>query len=356
MGLLYSKMKIFHYPEKLASLPLTNKEILPPLHIRIKPTNACNHRCRYCAYLDENLQLGKDMEIRDSIPRDKMMEIIDDLDTMGVKAITFSGGGEPFVYPHFLETIRKLTKTKVKFASLSNGARITGEIAELFAQHATWLRISIDGWDDESYAQYRGIRVGEFTKVLDNMKRFKAMKGPCYLGISFIVDRQNADHVYEFVLKMKEIGVDSVKISPCIVSNDGKENNAYHQPVYQLIKDQAQRAVEELQAPNFEIFDSYHLLDEKFDRPYSWCPYIQIHPVIGADLNIYSCHDKAYNLDSGIIGSIRDQRFKDYWFSDKRNFFKINPSLHCGHHCCVNDRNKAVLEYLGADPVHLDFV
>ena len=95
MGLLYSKMKIFHFKEKIASLPKVNEQILAPLHIRIKPTNICNHHCRYCAYRDPELQLGKDMIVSDFIPKDKMKEIIEDIVTMGVKAVTFSGGGEP---------------------------------------------------------------------------------------------------------------------------------------------------------------------------------------------------------------------------------------------------------------------
>jgi len=34
---------------------------------------------------------------------------------------------------------------------------------------------------------------------------------------------------------------------------------------------------------NFEIFDAYYELDAKFKKEYTWCPYSQILPVIGAD-------------------------------------------------------------------------
>ena len=91
----YTQLKIFHFKEKIDSLPISNPKILSPIHIRIKPTNVCNHNCKYCAYRAENLQLGQDMEIKDSIPKEKMIEIIDDLIEMDVKAVTFSGGGEP---------------------------------------------------------------------------------------------------------------------------------------------------------------------------------------------------------------------------------------------------------------------
>jgi len=356
MGLLYSKMKIFHFKEKVDSLPENSAQILPPLQIRIKPTNACAHNCWYCAYRAENIQLGKDMVHRDYIPKEKMMEILSDMAEMGVKTVTFSGGGDPFYYPYFLETVQRLSETPVKFAALTNGARLQGEIASLFATHGTWLRISMDGWDDESYSACRRVPKGEFTKVMNNIEAFKKLGGRCYLGISLIVDDKNFLHIFDMIKKLKGLGIDSVKISPCIVGNTQKENNEYHKPIFKYVKDHVRRAVEEFTDPQFEIFDSYHEQLETFGKKYDWCPYIQIVPVIGADLNVYSCHDKAYNLEEGLIGSIRDQRLIDFWFSDKTNFFRINPSMHCNHHCMVHDRNRLLIEYLDVNKEHLEFV
>lgn len=349
-------MKIFHFTEKIDSLPQSVNKILPPIQIRIKPTNACAHNCWYCAYRADNLQLGKDMVEKDFIPKEKMREIIDDIVQMGVQSVTFSGGGDPFHYPYLLETINTLSKSPVKFASLTHGARLEGKVAEVFAHHGTWLRISIDGWDDESYSAHRRVPLGEFSKVMNNIANFKKYKGKCYLGACIIVNRKNAAHLTVLIKRIKDSGVDSVKIAPCIVSNSGKENNEYHQPVFQTVKEQIAQAISEFANKEFEIFDSYHGQLETFEKDYTWCPYLQIVPVIGADLNVYSCHDKAYNLDQGLLGSIKDISFKEFWLSNKANFFKINPSLHCNHHCVVNTNNKLILEYLNADRGHLEFV
>ncbi len=349
-------MKIFHFKEKIDSLPMESNTILPPVHIRIKPTNACNHYCGYCAYRADNLQLGRDMKLRDQIPKDKMNEIIEDLVEMDVKSVTFSGGGEPFVYPYILDAARSLSESGIKFASLTNGAKLTGEIAELFAHKATWLRVSMDGWDDKSYSLYRKVPHGEYTKIMNNMENFKKTGGSCYLGVSIIIDRENAGHVYELIKKLKDIGVNSVKVSPCIISNDGAKNNDYHKPIFEMVKETTQKATDDFTDGQLEIFDSYHALEDKFKKDYDWCPYLQVLPVIGADLNIYPCQDKAYNIEEGLIGSIKNQRFKDFWFSDKSNFFKVNPSVVCNHHCVANEKNKMLLEYLYADSEHMEFV
>lgn len=355
-GLLYTKMKVFHFKDKIDSLPESVNKIMPPIHIRIKPTNVCNHNCSYCAYRVDNLQLGKDMQTRDQIPREKMLEIIEDIIGMKVKAVTFSGGGEPFCYTHLVEVVKKLVEAGIKFSALTNGARLQGELAEIFAHRATWIRISIDGWDEESYSRYRGVSTAEFTKVMDNMANFKKLGGPCFLGVSLVIDKSNCGHIYEFIRRLKKIGVGSVKASPCIISNDGLENDKYHESFFKTAKNQIKKAMADFKDDSFEIFDAYHKLNEEFNKKYTWCPYLQILPVIGADCNIYPCQDKAYNLKDGLIGSIKDVRFKDFWFSNKDKFFKINPSLVCQHRCVADAKNRLVLDYLKADSEHLGFV
>ena len=356
MKLLYTKMKIFHYKEKIDSLPSSVDEILPPVHIRIKPTNICNHRCSYCAYRDDNLQLGQDMVIKDQIPREKMLEIIDDIDEMGVKAVTFSGGGDPFCYPHLLDVAKKLSQSSIKFSALTNGALLKGEVAEVFAKNAKWLRISMDGWDDKSYMDYRGVQDGEYTKIINNIRDFKSFGGDCYLGVSIIVNKDNVGHIYELINVLKDCGVNSVKIAPCIVSNSSVENNEYHEPIFSKVKKEIKKSITDFGDDKFEIFDSYHTQLDSFEKKYSWCPYLQILPIIGADLNIYPCQDKAYNLKDGLVGSIKDESFKDFWSADKNKFFKINPSKVCNHHCVANCKNELLLEYLNADKEHLGFV
>ncbi|BDQ32988.1 radical SAM protein [Pseudodesulfovibrio portus] len=356
MGNIYTPMKIFHFKDKVDSLPREVDTILPPLHIRIKPINACNHNCRYCAYRADSLQLGKDMRISDSIPRDKMLEITEDIIDMGVKGVTFSGGGEPLFYPHLADVLHRLVDSPVKFATLTNGGLLKGEVAEMFAHSGSWVRVSMDGWDNASYTRYRGVQDGEYDRILANIEAFKKFGGPCRLGVSYIVDKENVDHIYEAARRVKDFGGDSIKIGACILENEAARNNEYHEAIWDMAREQIDRVNDELAGDDFEVFDAYHKLDERFEKKYTWCPYLQVLPVIGADSNIYSCQDKAYNLDEGLVGSIKDTSFKDFWMSDKAKFYKINPSRVCNHHCVANSKNKLLLDYLDADPDHLAFV
>jgi hypothetical protein len=187
------------------------------------------------------------------------------------------------------------------------------------------------------------------------MKEFKKYKGNCYLGVSLIIDKNNAPHVYNMLVRLKSIGVDSVKLSPCLMSDKLDDSDAHHKHIFQKVADQAEKANCDLVDDSFEIFNSYVELTEKYHPDYTWCPFIQIRPVIGADLKVYACPDKAYNQE-GMVGSLEHQSFKEFWFSDKNNFFKVNPSVNCQHHCETNQKNKLVLEYLDADKEHIEFL
>lgn len=354
MAKLYSSLKFMLYPEYLEAL--RSQSLLAPLHIRLKPINLCNHDCWYCAYRVSSQKLGEDMNIQDKIPEDKMFEIADDIIAMGTKAVTFSGGGEPLLYKPLPEVIERLAKGGVKIAALTNGSNLKGKVADAFAQHATWIRISADGWDDESYSKMRGIEHGAFSKLLDNLRRFSMRGSKCVLGISFIVCKENYQHIYDACVLFKEAGVNHVSLSGVVTSNEGSINNSYHREISEEVFAQIARA-NTLSDDNFLIINRYHELDDRFDKTYTMCPTIQFTPVIGADCCVYTCHDKAYT-DSGLLGSIKVRRLKEFWFSEenRQRIYNLDPSKVCTHHCVAHLKNATITEILSLDTEHGAFV
>lgn len=351
---IYSSLKAFRYEEQLKAL--REGTAAAPVHIRIKPTNACNHDCWFCAYRVDHLTLGETMRERDSLPEAKWFEIIDDVISMGVKAVTFSGGGEPLIYKHLARGINKLGEGGVKVATLTNGRYLQGDIGEAFAKYGSWVRVSMDYWDGASLAKSRGVKEAEFAMIIENMRSFAARKSPCELGVSFIVTKEDHTHIYDFCKLMKEIGVDHVKLSGCVVSVNGKENNAYHAEIKEEVGRQLARA-KELADGDFKVVDHYHELEERFDKPYTSCPYLQFLTVIGADCSVYTCQDKAY-MDDGLLGNIKERSFKSFWFSEenKKAMRAVDPSKICSHHCVSHAKNLLLHEYLALDPEHLGFV
>jgi len=354
MSRIYSSLKFLSFSEQIDAL--MEQRMAPPVHIRIKPTNHCNHHCWYCAYRYDDLLLGSDMDERDRLPEAKMHELADDIVDMGVRAVTFSGGGEPLLYKPLPEIVEKLAKGGVRVATLTNGSNLQGRMAEAFAEHGTWIRVSLDAWDDESYSQSRGARPGDFDRLIRNMRAFVATGTDCVLGVSFIVGEDNHRHVFEVCSLMKDVGVDHVKISGSIVGNDPNENNRYHRGLKETVADEIERA-RGLEDASFHVVNHYHDLEDRFDKPCTLCPYLMFLTVVGADGVVYTCQDKAYTK-TGVLGSIRDRSFKDFWFSEenRRRIFSFNPAENCRHHCISHAKNLSVLEFMNLDPDHKVFV
>ncbi|HEX9325840.1 MAG TPA: hypothetical protein VF915_04940, partial [Reyranella sp.] len=107
----------------------------------------------------------------------------------------------------------------------------------------------------------------------------------------------------------------------------------------------------------FRVNDHYHALGDRFDRPERCCPMAYLLTIIGADLTVYACQDKAYT-PGGALGSIRERRFRDFWFSEEnaRSLAAIDPSVACRHHCVASVKNERLNEYLTLDPDHAAFV
>jgi len=350
---VYSSLKVFEFASRLRR---DTGSLAAPVHVRIKPTNACNQSCGFCAYRYDELQLGDHMNVRDRIGREKMHEIVEDLVEIGVRAVTFSGGGEPLIYPFLSETIRGLSAGGIRIGCLSNGSALEGDVADALAECGTWLRISLDGWDAESYARSRSVQPRVFGRVCENVARFTARPTQCSVGVSFIVTQENAAHIFDACRLVQSLGVRHFKVTPCIVADDPAGNNAYHAPIAAQVKDQIAQCAA-LSSDRFEILDHYHQLPELFERTYDRCPMLQFLTVIGADLGVYTCQDKAYT-PGGLLGSIEDRRFRDLWFSPElaAKVRAFDPRAACLHHCVSHAKNVLLTEFRGLDPAHAAFV
>jgi len=359
MKRLYTQSKIFHYPQHLEKL--ARGEQSPPIHIRLKPTNRCNHRCAYCCYRNPDLFLGQLMNEQDQISREKMIEMVGDFAVMGVKAVTFSGGGEPLCYPHIEDTVAALTDAGIKVAMLSNAGLLRGEVAELLAAKATWLRVSMDATDAAGYAASRGVGDGEFAKVCANLAGFAATPGRhCVLGLNLIVTRENHERIGELLHLVRDLGVDHVKVSGVVVSNEPAENDAYHLPIYPMVRRQLDQALATLPNDKFAIIDLLHQPGERrqlYQKGYHWCPMSRFLVVIGADSRVYTCQDKAYT-ESGLLGSLAECSFAGFWGSAAaaNRLQEIDPARDCRHHCVAHQKNLLLLDYFESAPDHLEFI
>lgn len=350
----YSNLKIFAHAEKLNQIHIGER--IAPIYVRLKPTNYCNHRCYYCSYADSELGLRDIVNKQDQIPWEKMKEIIYDFADMGVKAVTFSGGGEPLVYPYIIEAIEGMKKADVQVSIITNGQLLNGERAQAL-KDAKWVRISCDSADAETYAKIRKIPIDAFDQVCNNIKEFAEIKDKdCELGINFVINHENADQVYDMAVLSKNLKVNHIKFSARIT----KKLFEYHEPFKHSVFEQLHRAQAELEDDTFKVVNKY---EGDFDtamvfaRRYHKCYINNLVTTIAADSKVYFCHDKAYVSD-GIVGDLKEKSFKELWFSDEvvKRYREFDPQKECQHHCVYDDRNELLNRFYNLDERHINFI
>ena len=335
---LYNISRLAFHPEKI--LALADKKITAPIYSRIKPTNRCDHHCSFCAYVPDNeCSVSETINMRDEIPRSKLLEILSDFKDMGVKGVIYSGGGEPLIYPPILEMMRKTLDSKIDLSIITNGQRLNGEKAEILNE-AEWVRVSISENDAKLFSETRKVPESWFHKVINNIERFSKTKNPdCELGVNYVVHQDNFDRVYDSVKFFMNLGVNHIKFTPV----GGPNFKEYHKSIKENVLSQIEKARTDFSTSDFTVYDTYENdfnLTGLNERTYSHCHFMQVVPVIGADSCVYFCHDKTYNT-KGILGSLKDKSFKNLWFSEEaaKIFRDFDPRISCRHHCTYDARN-----------------
>lgn len=342
----YSDQKIVWFPEKLASF--RDGTITAPIYVRVKPTNRCNHSCDWCCYGHGTWEskMHEGMVERDMIPRAKLLEALCDFRDMGVKAVTFSGGGEPLSYPYITEAMGLVLNYGIDLSIITNGSLLENERAQILG-HAKWVRVSIDYTNAKQMAASRRIPEDQFARIMSNIAKFSlTKKSACDLGVNYIVTRDNYDGLAQFCARLKDAGVDNVRISPVWRPDFVQYHNAIEDAVLREIGE-----AQKLNDATFAVYSSYNLKSSahRSVREYHKCYFTQMVPVLAADQNIFHCHNTAYS-EHGVIGSIKDRSFKEVWFSDetKAVFERLDVASVCKHQCAADGKNKFIASLLEA--------
>lgn len=335
----YNNLKIVWYPEKLNSF--IKNEITAPIYVRVKPTNKCCHKCTWCVYEEKNSNMHTGMSRKDELPLSKMIEIIEDFSEIGVKAITYSGGGEPLIYPGIDQVFESTLNKNIALSLITNGQHLSGRSAELL-KNSKWVRVSMDYYDGESFSITRQVSPKQFHVICSNIETFSTTKSKnCNLTSNWIITKDNYKKIIDATKLMRDIGIELVRFSPLWT----KDFYHYHEPIKSEIKE-ILKGAKVLETKNFQIIDGYNT-DISVNRSNSKCYYNQIVPVIAADGNIYTCHNKAYDSD-GIIGSIKNDRFKNVWFNEetKKFFNTFNAITTCKNQCANEQKNHFIQDII----------
>ncbi len=362
----YSQLKPAWHQEQLGTFRVGR--IPPPVHIHMILSDLCNQDCSFCAYrmstgLSSELFVGDSARAKvgtnnpkRQMPPDKALEIIEDCAEMGVKAIQFTGGGEPTVHPQHLEIFHYAQSLGMDTALVTNGLKL--DPTSPVIQALKWIRVSIDAGDAETYARVRRVPVGQFHMVWHNVEALANASYTGTLGIGFVVTPENYHGLREAAMRAEDAGADNIRVGAVF----SKEGLAYYDDhrgddLIPRIQEEIVLAKDKMAKidSNFKVIDLFgrRLGELEEGSPdSSECHYQHFTIFIGGDLNIYRCCNTAYTL-AGKVGSLKEQRFLDFVRGAAQAYYPFD-ARGC-RYCQFIGQNKAIRSLL-IPPDHVNFV
>lgn len=173
-----------------------------PITADIFLTNYCNNRCPYCTYGRWDLDSGAySMAYADFV---RYAERLIDL---GVQGFILTGGGEPTICRDFEKITGWMEERGLHYGINTN-------FNKLVYFKPDYLKVSLDGWDEDSYEKKRGVR--RYGVVRENIRQYAAWKRQhspkTSLGIQCVVN--DVEDIKKFHEANADLDVDYMVFRP----------------------------------------------------------------------------------------------------------------------------------------------
>lgn len=188
-----------------------------PTYVPIEITSRCNLRCKHC-YGEFPRKDRHEMSFSD------IKMIIDKLYNAGVFRFEI-GGGEPSLRSDFVDILEIFGAYKgIAVTVVTNGIAYTDEMIERISRIPTDIcfHISVDGYDDETYAFLRGNRMA-FHTVVENSR--KMIEKGLNIRWNFAVGKQTVSFLPDTIKLAESVGIKSIRLMVLYNTGRAKEDS-----------------------------------------------------------------------------------------------------------------------------------
>jgi radical SAM protein with 4Fe4S-binding SPASM domain len=231
------KSNFFQNSTVANSIKEGNIETMLPIHIRIEPTEACNLSCKFCIWHspDRKVEIENTVDLKNRImSRNDMDTLIKSIVDLKIRAVSFTGSGDPLVNKYTPSMISHLASYGVRVGVTSNfSMNLKDEDIEKISQ-AAWIRWSQNSSSDTSFdlihrpksktSNYNNAK-NNFLKIMSYRKMHGVFNG---MNSSFVVHSDNEKYIVDAACDAIKMGVSEVIFRPDVkLIKDENANNEY---------------------------------------------------------------------------------------------------------------------------------
>ena len=324
------------------------------IHVRIEPTELCNFSCKFCVTQDpERLKsIQKDGYVAGNKKFDlnRLLDLLDELKEIGVKAISYVAVGDPLMYPGIDKVLKKSVKLNFDLGLTSNfGMPLKDDVIETLGNFK-WLRWSMNGGSKKVYLRTNNPRGKNPDQAYENakknisrlVKQKKINNNQTLINASYVVSQWNQEDVENAAALGRELNINNLFFRPDMMPM--KERSETPLEILRANERILNRA-KEYEANNFKIHIETERENDvlKVDDDKLVCFYSNHSIYIASNGDVYPCCYTRIN-PKFVTGNISNINFKDFW-KDKNNcesYKKI--TLNTCPSCPYNEINKNLKE------------
>ena len=173
----------------------TGEALQKPYQISLRITNACNHRCAVCGqYGKQGYMKTTDRKyLLKTLPVEIYKDLVDQV--ADYKPIFYITGGEPFLYPAFLELMNYIKKKGCILSVVTNGVLLEKYAEEIVTNKWDMVLVSFDGPRDihdqcRNFPGAYDTAVRGLLKINEMKKTYRSVKP--FVLTSTTISRVNA--------------------------------------------------------------------------------------------------------------------------------------------------------------------
>ncbi len=343
--------KLIFHPERVADWQ--RGENIYPIELEISLTNACNHRCIFCAVDYTGYQPTM-------LETDILEKNIPQFAKKGVKSIIYAGEGEPLLHKNAPDIINRTKENGIDAAMSTNGVLLTADISKECLASLTWIRFSTAAITDRTYEKIHQCRQGDLSLVLSNMEEAvrvkRDQKASTTIGVQLLLLPDNKGEVVRMAKELKQIGVDYFTVKP--FSQHPQSQNIL-QVDYQEMLD-VEQELKGLATEEYKIYFRAHSMQKLIcRRDYSQCLALPFMVYIDAKGNLWPCI-VFMGKEELSYGNLYQESFQDIWEGNRRKqlveyFSKMDLEQNCRELCRLDEMNKYLNE-LKHPGEHVNFI
>lgn len=354
MTYINPRQKVLWHTDRLHDLRTTGTT-RAPVNVEIDLSNRCSHGCRWCrfAYTHTRGPLAGTEKPDSYIPGGDLMDydlakrILKELWAAGVKSVTWTGGGEPTLHPHFDDIITYAAGLGLEQGIYTHGGHIDDAKAHLIKRRLTFAYVSLDECTRSSFRASKG--VDRFEQVCDGIRRLALSPGPATVGVGFLLHAGNIHQVDQMASLGHNLGASYVQFRPLI---------AYGDEPRQLAEDAGwvENALYALAAYHGDPFviadrERFRMYRDWAGHAYSVCNWSAMQTAITPNGKMWRCTDKREHADA-LLGDLTQESFAGIW-------------QRAGGPCAVNDQcrlmcrgnlSNLTLDAIMTEPAHANFI